>query len=141
MMGLHGPTGDIDSEVVAALRMTATEHDERYPEDGSLLVGVFPVGPPWICYWRIELRGDGVLRAGRPGSGPFRINRSMELFPAETCDDCIGGMSSYWWEDEGTPGVGATGTVDGPAGTATMTGPRPSVTPEATARAWATPTP
>jgi|GEM_PF-6771788 len=141
MMGLRGPSGDRDfyTEVVAALRMTAAEHDVGFPEDGSLLEDVFPVGPPWICYWRIELRGEGVLQAGRPGSGPFRINRSMELFPAETCDDCIGGMGSYWWEDEGTPGVGATGTAspDDP----TPTGPRPSSTPSATARVWPSPTP
>ncbi|MCC7020223.1 MAG: hypothetical protein IT332_10735 [Ardenticatenales bacterium] len=143
MMGLHGRLGDHDlyTEVVAALRMTAAEHDERFPEDWSLLEDIFPAGPPWICYWRIELRGDGVLRAGRAGSGPIRINRSMELFPAATCDDCIGGMSSYWWEDEGTPGVGATATVDVPAGTATMTGSRPPASPTATVRAWPTPTP
>lgn len=141
MMGMRGPSGDRDFyiEVVTALRMTAAEHDVRFPEDGSLLEDIFPVGPPWICHWRIELRGDGVLQAGPPGSGPIPINRSVELFPAETCDDCVGGMGSYWWEDEGTPGVGATNTAspDDP----TPTGPRPSSTPSATARVWPSPTP
>ena len=44
-------------------------------------------------------------------------------------------MGAYWWEDEGTPGVGATGTVDVPTGTATMTGPRPPASLTATPQA------
>lgn len=131
MMGLSGPSGVGDAEVIAALRMTAAEHDARYTDDGSILEDTFPAGPPWTCYWRIELRGDGILRAGRPGSGPIRINRSMELFPAETCDQCTG-MGWYWCEDEGTGTPGA----ETPGAEATSTADAAS----ATVPVWATPT-
>jgi hypothetical protein len=131
MMGLSGPSGVGDADVIAALRMTAEEHDARFPDDGSILEDTFPAGPPWTCYWRIELRGDGILQAGPPGSGPIRINRSMELFPAETCDQCTG-MGWYWWEDEGTGTPGA----ETPGAEATSTADAAS----ATAPVWATPT-
>lgn len=143
MLGLWSPDGsDGNADILSAARMTAAEHDARYPQDDPLLEDVSPIPPEWTCYWRVEVIGHGWLRAGPPGAQQIEINRGLVVFPTEGNEDYhLPSMLSVWWEDEGTPGVEATSTATPGAPTATARGPRPSVTASATARAWASPTP
>lgn len=99
--GLGPPPGEERTRVIAADRVTAAEYDERFADadEFALLEGHFPVPPPWACYWRIDLAGDGWFQGGRPGSGRWRVNRFLTVFPDPDCRGCIGFWSIQWQDD------------------------------------------
>lgn len=106
--GLGPPPGEERPRVIAADRLTAAEYDARFADADAfaLLEGHFPVPPPWACYWRIDLAGDGWFQGSRPGSGRWRVNQFLTVFPDPDCRGCVGFWSIQWQDDPtATPAV------------------------------------
>ena len=105
--GLGPLPGEADPRVVAADRLTAAEYDVRFSardEFDLLGPGHSPVPPPWACYWRVELAGEGRFVGGRAPGDPFPVNYSLSVAPAQDCSRCVGHFE-IGWRDPATPTV------------------------------------